>query len=146
MNKENKPFIVSLFSVIFLGLGLWNGFRFVHAIIFWSIISNYQSMFLPLYICISGLFWCIVWIVTARGFWLGKFWTWYGALISATGYGLWYWLDRIFLQRPHSNWVFVLGITLVFFLTYGLLLHYKVINFFFRNQSLPLCASLPRNK
>jgi hypothetical protein len=73
-------------------------------------------------------------VFIARGFWWGKTWAWYGALISAAGYVIWYWLDRILLQQFHSNWLFALGISFFFIFSIGFLLHRKVIDFFFKNR------------
>lgn len=138
MPKIHRPNIVSLFSFSFLGLGLWNGIRFIQAIIFWSTFKNYLSLFFLSYISISGIIWFSIWGIIARGFWIGKPWAWYGALISAAGYILWYWLDRAFIQQPRSNWLFALGISLFFAVGTGFLLHQKVIAFFFKNRSSPL--------
>jgi hypothetical protein len=140
MHKKNRPFLLSLFSISFLGLGLWNGFRFIQAILFWSTLINYLGVFVLLYICISGTIWCSIWVFLARGFWLGKPWAWYGGLFSAAGYVLWYWLDRILLQQSHSNWLFAIVTSFFFVFSIGFLLHRKFIDFFFINRSSPFCS------
>jgi hypothetical protein len=75
---------------------------------------------------------------------LGKPWAWYGALISAAGYVIWYWLDRLFLQQSHSNWLFALGASVIFVFCLGFLLHQKIITYFFNGLSSPFRSFLAR--
>jgi hypothetical protein len=144
MQKRYRPLLVSLFSISFLFLGLWNGLRFIQAILFWSTLLIYLSVLFLLYICISGILWCSIWVTLARGLWLGKPWAWYGALISAAGYVIWYWLDRLFLQQSHSNWLFALGASVIFVFCLGFLLHQKIITYFFNGLSSPFRSFLAR--
>jgi len=146
MHNNKRPLVVSLFSISFLASGLWNGFRFIQAILFWSIMLNYLNVLFLLNICISGIIWCSVWVVLARGFWLGKPWAWYGALISAAVNVIWYWLDRVLFQQSHSNWLFSLGISFFFVVCIGFLLHRKVIDYIFKDHSPPFLSFLYSKK
>ncbi len=85
---------------------MWNGLRLSQAFFFWKVLAEYNAY--PLYIAVSGGFWLIAGLFLATTIWLGKSWAWAGTLVGMTVYFTWYWLDRMFFQVPHSNWLFSL--------------------------------------
>jgi hypothetical protein len=113
MHKNRRPTGVTLLALFVLGLALWNGLRLEKAIVFWSILKEYQTKPGPLYAAISGGIWLLTGLSIVWGLWQGKNWAWFSALIGAGGYGSWYWFDRLVLQEPHSNWSFALAFTIL---------------------------------
>ncbi len=113
---KTRPNRITVLALCFIGVAIWNGLRFLEAIINWQILREYQSDPGPLYLAISGGFWFLVGASIFWGLWRGKAWAWYATIAGSAGYGAWYWLDRLVLQKPHSNWPFALSITIVFLL------------------------------
>jgi hypothetical protein len=113
MSKNQKPTGVTFIELFVLGVALWNGLRLVQAIIFWSVLKEYQAEPGTLYIAISGGFWSLAALFILKGIWQGKTWAWVGTIGFAVGYGLWYWFDRLVLEEPHANWPFALAFTVL---------------------------------
>lgn len=122
MSMKLRPNRISLLALGILGLSLWNGLRFVQAILNWPISVEFQSEPGPIYLAISGGFWLLAGLYIFRGLWQGKAWAWYASLGGSAGYGVWYWFDRLVLQKPHANWPFGLSITIVILLLILLIL------------------------
>ncbi len=108
-----RPIRVTLLTWLILVIALWNGLRLVQAIIFWSILNEYQAAQEPLYIAISGGFWLFAALFIIKGIWQGKTWAWAGTIGFAAGYESWYWFDRLVLEEPHANWPFALAFTVL---------------------------------
>jgi hypothetical protein len=112
--KMKRPLRVTLLAVYVFLAACWNGLRLGSAIFYWKTLAEYGAH--PLYIAISGGVWSIAGLLLAWGLWWGKAWAWIAALGCAAGYGCWYWLDRLILQKPHANWPFTLGASVIFLL------------------------------
>ena len=108
-----RPTRVTLLAWLAFAIALWNGIRLVQAIIFRSVLKEYQAAPGPLYAAVSGGFWLLTGLAIAWGLWRGKSWAWFATLGGAAGYGSWYWFDRLILQKPHSNGPFALVTTVV---------------------------------
>lgn len=134
MSENRRPISVTLLALFVLGLALWNGLRLVQAIVFWSILKEYQAEPGPLYAAISGGFWLLVGLSIVWGLWQGKAWAWFAALGSAAGYASWYWFDRLVLQEPHSNWPFALVSTVIFISFFSVLFFRGTIRFFYHKS------------
>jgi hypothetical protein len=106
-NRRIRPVGIIILAIIALWIAVWNGLRLSEAVFFWRVLEGYHAS--PLYIAISGGFWLVSALTLAFGIWQGKPWAWAGTICSMTGYGIWYWFDRFFLQAPHSNWPFALA-------------------------------------
>jgi len=136
--KTRRPTSIRILSLIILGLILWNGFRLTQAIYFSPILNEYRAQPGSLYLAISGGFWFIFGLFIAWGLWWKKTWAWYTSIFSIIGYSIWYWLDRLVLQKPHSNLPFALILTFVFtVLCYGMLLNRKSMRFYFDDPKKP---------
>jgi hypothetical protein len=107
-----RPFGVTFLALIVVFAAVGNSLRLCEAIFFWKILKAYGAY--PIYSAISGGFWLPVALFIAIGIWRGKTWAWAGTIISAVGYGSWYWIDRLALQVPHANWPFALALTVLF--------------------------------
>jgi len=90
----------------------WNGLRFAEALIFWKTLQEYGARPGPLYMAVSGGVWLVCGIALIAGIGKKKAWAWYATLGAATGYPVWVWADRLFVQKPHANWPFGLIATL----------------------------------
>ncbi len=130
MSENRRPTSVTLLALFVLGLALWNGLRLVQAIVFWSILKEYQAGPGPLYAAISGGVWLLAGLFIVWGLWRAKAWARFAALGGAAGYGSWYWFDRLVLQEPHSNWPFALVSTVIFISVFGVLFRHRTIHFF----------------
>jgi hypothetical protein len=138
MLKTRRPTSMRILSLIILGLILWNGYRLIQAIYYWPILNEYHAQPGSLYMAISGGFWFILGLLIVWGLWWKKTWAWYTTTLSIIGYSVWYWLDRLILQRPHSNVPFALILTFVFTVTcYILIMNQKSVRFFFDGSKYP---------
>ncbi len=111
---NHRPIRVTLLALLSLAIAIWNGLRLEQALVFWSILKEYQAEPGPLYTAICGGFWLLAGLFIVWGLWWGKAWAWFAALGGAAGYGSWYWFGRLVLQKPHSNWPFALVTTVIF--------------------------------
>jgi hypothetical protein len=114
-----------------MGLALWNGLRLIQAIIFWPILTEYNSSPGPLYLAVSGGVWLLAGVSAVLGMWKGKKWAWYMVVGGTPSYLCWYWLDRLVLQEPHSNWPFALVSTIILLSLVGLLFRHNIISYYF---------------
>ena len=105
-----------MFALSILGAALWNGLRLSQAFFYWSILKEYHAEPGPGFAAITGGFWLVTGLIIFWGLWQLKSWARFGAIGVSLAYGSWYWLDRLILQKPHSNWPFSLGITILFLL------------------------------
>ena len=146
ISKKQKPSTLTLLTLFFLGLTLWNGLRLVQAIAYWSILVEYQADPRPLYIATSGGIWFLVGFFNVWGLWQGKAWAWFSALGGMLGYGFWYWFDRVVFQENHSNWPFALAFTIVLIICFCVMFRYSIIAFFFQNSPSALHLMQFHNK
>ena len=121
--KKSRPVSVIILVVLVFYFAIWNGLRLSQAIYFWKTLLEYGAH--PLYIATSGGVWQMAGLLLVWGLWQGKTWAWLAAIVSAISYASWYWIDRLILQRPHSNWLFSMVVTLItlFFVLALLFLH-----------------------
>jgi high-affinity Fe2+/Pb2+ permease len=109
-----QPIRVICLAIIVVLTAIWNGLRLGETIFFWKTLQTYGA--LPLYIAISGGIWLFAGLLLAWGLWSGKAWGWAAMLLGTVGYASWYWFDRLVLQKPHANWLFVLAANFVLLL------------------------------
>ena len=125
---------VTLLSIFNLVVSSWNGLRLVQGIIFWSVMQSYKARLGPIYIIISGGIWLVIGLVISWGLWGRKSWAWFATIASTLIYGIWYWFDRLILQKPHDNWSFALTITLFFIVfSFSVLLSQKTRQSFLKD-------------
>jgi hypothetical protein len=136
MSDNRRPTSITILSIFILGLAIWNSLRMVQAIVFWSILTEFQSSPNPLYLAISGGIWFLAGFSIFIGLRKGKAWAWYTALAGAAGYTCWYWLDRLVIQEPHSNWPLALVLNVLFISLFGILFRRNVVRYYLKkNQS-----------
>jgi hypothetical protein len=122
--RFRRPVEVKILTILFVWLALWNSLRLVQAIHFWETLSAYEARGGPLYSSVSGGVWAGAWLALGWALWQGKAWAWGAALGGAAGYGSWAWFDRLIVQEPHGNELFVLvsmavGLVFVFLLLFS---------------------------
>jgi uncharacterized membrane protein (DUF2068 family) len=113
MTPGRRPVLLTLFSLLFLGIGFWNGLRIVNGIGYSSVFQEYQVDVQPIYLILTGALWLVVGLIACWGLWKVKSWAWYLSIISIVCYDSWYWFDRLVIQTPHSNWLFALAVTII---------------------------------
>lgn len=144
MPENRRPTGVTLLALFILGMALWNGLRLVQAIVFWSIMKEYQAEPGPLYTSISGGVWLLAGLSIVWGLWKEKGWARFAALGSAAVYGFWYWFNRLVMQEPHSNWPFALMSTLISISFFSVLFRRSAIHFF--DQKTPFVFSFFKSR
>jgi hypothetical protein len=110
--RSVRPTGITILAIFILWFAAWNGLRLSEAIFFWKTLEQYGAY--SLYISISGGVWLIAGLFLIWGLWQGKAWGWLSALGGTFGYTVWYWIDRLALQKPHSNWPFALIENIIF--------------------------------
>jgi Na+/melibiose symporter-like transporter len=133
MNLRNRPIRVTLLALLVLFFALLNLLRLGESIYFWKTLLEYGTQ--PLYLALSGGFWVIVCFLLVWGLWVGKRWIWLATVIGTVVYSVWYWLDRLLLQQPHTNNAFVLGATVVILLLIFLVLFSSRTRRYFLKES-----------
>jgi hypothetical protein len=134
MPDNRRPTSLTILAIFILGLAIWNGLRLVQAVVFWPILTEFHSSPGPLYLAVSGGFWLLAGFSIVVGLWKAKAWAWYLALGGVPSYTCWYWLDRAFLQEPHSNWPFALVLTMIFISLFGILFRRNVRRYYFTDK------------
>ena len=113
MKPARLPRRVTLLVWLVFILTVWNATRFYTAIVWRGILAEKTAWPGPGYIALTGFIWAAV------GIWITivviqrKKWSAMALLISALGYTVWYWLDRLFLQTERDNWGFTLVVNAI---------------------------------
>ena len=131
--KRIRPIRVTVLTALIFCFAIWNGLRLSEAVYFWRTLQEYGTH--PLYIAISGGTWLIAGLTLMWGLWQGKTWAWLVTILAAISYDSWFWIDRLFLQKPHSNWPFSL-VTTAILLSFVLIIlfSHKTRRFFQRDD------------
>jgi hypothetical protein len=125
----NKPFGVIIIALSFIIVALSEGLRLCEALFFWSVLAKYHAS--PFYLGITGAFWFFFALTLSFVIWQKKSWGWAGTLLGVPSFAGWYWIDRIFIEIPHTNWPFALGVTILLLLIFGIIIFsLKTRNYF----------------
>lgn len=112
----HRPFSVTLLVIavlIMTGLSLT---RLILGILDWAFLSETLSVWLALYIIISGAVWTFTGLPLAWSLWRGYFWAPLFLRLAALAYTLYYWADRLLLGRSpvlQTSWPFAALINLI---------------------------------
>lgn len=115
MNRSSnnpRPKRVTFLAILALIIAILNVIRIGEAIFFWRILIEYDGQ--PLYTLLSGAAWLLSGLSLVWGLWTGKSWSWGVAMGLFIAYPAWYWLDRLLVQVPHTNWPFSILLTAIF--------------------------------
>ncbi len=111
MRAARRPVSVTLLALGVLSIGALNLIRFVQALEQWSFLASLPAVS-PLYPALSGLVWCLVGLGLFWGLWRGLSWGYRLAPIFAVLYSLYFWIDRLVVDRrislapPGTAWPF----------------------------------------
>ena len=109
-----RPFSVTILLWLVLSLTVWSGLRLATAIQWWQTLFEFAAQPGPLYIAVSAGIWLLVSFILFWGMWQAKAWIRYALLGAGAGFTAWYWCDRLFIQAPRANWLFVLLANILF--------------------------------
>jgi hypothetical protein len=69
--RQKRPKAVISITYLAIILSGFFAIRFLRALQLWGLLSSYQK-YLPLYLLISGIFWCVSGAIIAYGLWFAK--------------------------------------------------------------------------
>ncbi len=132
LSKVYRPKRISILTICVLWFTGVSGLRLGEAIYFWKTLEEYRAS--PLYICLSGGLWLIIGLTLAWGLWRGKPWSRIAVTCGIILYTFWYWVDRLVLEMPHSNWPFVLIANILLLLILFILLFSQKSSLFYKRD------------
>ncbi|MEW6086543.1 MAG: hypothetical protein AB1607_18305 [Chloroflexota bacterium] len=102
-----RPASVTLLLWLVLSLSAWGALRFIAALRWWAVLTEFKSSLSASYLSIGGAVWCVTggvlfWGVVTRKPWLRS-----ALLASAVLWYGQYWVERIFFLAVQANNVFV---------------------------------------
>jgi hypothetical protein len=104
----NRPTGVTFLGIFMLITALSNGLRLCEAVFFWKVLENYQAS--PIYLALSGVIWLMIGSILALGIFKSKSRAWAGTIAGISCYTVWYWVDRLVVEKPHANGPFALAL------------------------------------
>ncbi len=132
-NRPKRTMSLTFLVILILCFAAWNGLRMSEAIFFWNSLAEYGAH--PLYILMSGVIWFLIGLILGWSLWKGKNQGRIITLGAAVSYTLWYWLDRLILQKPHANWLFALIMSIALLLLVLFTLFSQKIRYYFKKDS-----------
>ncbi len=130
------PAPVRVLVALVLLLVLWSGTRLGAALFYWRVLSEYAGRGGPLYLALSAAVWLIGALTALRGIGRRSRRAWIGLVSLFGAYFVWYWLDRLLMQWPRLNWLFVLVFSLLLlWLALGVAFHPATRRFFREGES-----------
>jgi hypothetical protein len=110
MNKP--PFRVTLLYGLVLTLSAWNGLRLWTALAWQDALTEFSASPPPIVTAVSGGVWMLAGIILVWVVWQNKAWAAHLLVGIASGYSLWYWVERLAWKSPHPNWMFAVIVNL----------------------------------
>jgi hypothetical protein len=120
--RNRRPITVTLLAWLISLAIIWNGIRLKTAFAFMGVLAEYSSPPLVIYLIFSASIWMIIGIVLLWGIFSRKSWGREAFIGNTLLQILIYILDRLILQKPHANWLFVIGILIIYLLIISLLI------------------------
>ena len=111
--RNNASFRVTLLLFVVLTLTAWNIVRVWTAFAWREVLAEFAPTPGPIYIGISGALWAAVGLSVLWAAWQKKAWAPRLLVWSAPAYSVWYWTDRLILQKERENWPFTLTVNLL---------------------------------
>ena len=129
--ETKRPICLLILMLLALSVSASNGLRLCESVFFWKTLKEYGVY--PLFISISGGVWLIIGLFLVWGLWGGKVWGRIAAICGTAGYTTWYWLDRLLIQKPHTNLLFTLITSIILlFILLSILFSQRTKRFFQR--------------
>jgi hypothetical protein len=108
MISPQRPFGVTLLLWLVLSLSAWGVVRFLAALRWWDVLTEFGARLSPLYLSITGAGWSVVGGVLFWGIATRKAWARIGVIAVACAWQIQYWIERVFFQSEHANLPFSL--------------------------------------
>jgi hypothetical protein len=119
--RSKFPLRITILLWLVLIITAWNFVRVVTSIAWHNTLETYAAKPGPFYIGLTGTIWTLIGLFLLWSFIRGARWTRLIFLITGSGYSIWIWVDKLFIQASlRANWPFDL-------LTTILLLSYTVV-------------------
>jgi len=93
-------------------LSAWNGLRLWTALAWQGVLTEFSASPPAIVTAVSGGVWMLAGIVLVWGIWQRKTWAANLLVGVASGYSVWYWVERLAWQSPHPNWAFAVIVNL----------------------------------
>jgi hypothetical protein len=114
-SKGNAREGIKIIRFLIICLTAWNLLRMGMTISFWKTLSSYDAY--SIYIFLTGGVWLLIGLALLVILKKRESYSHLAIMSAAVGYSVWYWLDRLFIQKPHMNWPFSLTLN-IFILTF----------------------------
>jgi uncharacterized membrane protein (DUF2068 family) len=115
-HKNKRPLSVTLLSLSVLSFAVIHLVRFGTTLAEWTFLASLPLTVSPIYLAATGLIWGVVGLVLYPGLWFGKRWAKNTVFFAALVYGLYYWLEQLFIMDSplrNSNWPFQIILSIV---------------------------------
>lgn len=130
-----RPFIVTMLAASVLILTAYNAVRFGTTLVEWDLLTVWMPVPGPFYIAATGLIWTLGLLGVALNLWFGWKWVRPTTALTLFLYLSYYWADRLlFSAQPRENWLFSLGVTILYSLFAALALGLPGSGRFFHRQ------------
>jgi hypothetical protein len=107
-----RPISVTLSVWLVLILAFWNALRAWTSLAWKSVLIEFSVQISPMFSAAMGVFWFIIGLILAWSIWQKKTWSAKFLLGTATGYSVWYWIERLVWQNPRPNIPFAVVVNL----------------------------------
>jgi hypothetical protein len=115
---SKRPLRVTLSIWLVLFLTAWNGLRLWTAIAWREVLVDFTVNPAPILTVLSGAVWCVIGCILLWNMLQQKARSWKMLVLAASGYSVWYWIERLVWQEPRPNWPFavILNLFLILFI------------------------------
>lgn len=130
---DTMPFSVTILTVFVLFMTAWYCIRIYGAVLKWSTLAEFGAN--PVYILGSGIFWALASLGIAVCFFRRARFSRAAGSLTAIGYFLWYWFDRLVMQpSPAPNLIFSMTLSILLVSLFLILLNLPVSTSFFSKE------------
>lgn len=113
MPEKRRPFGVTLLLWMVLILSAWGVVRFMAALRWWDVLTEFAPSLSPLYLSVTGAGWGAAGGVLLVGILRRRQWAVPGTVAFILLWLIEYWIERIFFQSERANLPFVLSISIL---------------------------------
>ena len=103
---SRRPFGVTLLLWLVLMLVAWGAVRFLAAIRWWDVLTEFDARLSPLYLSVTGAAWGAAGAILFWGILNRMAWSRSAVLASALGWQVQFWAERAVFESPDPNMLF----------------------------------------
>ena len=136
MTPEVKPRPIRIILLVVLAgwIAAWNALRLGAGLFFEKTLAEFHAS--PAYVVTSAAIWMVLGALLAWSIWQAKPWAWLTTCLTVLVYFLWFWVDRLFLQKPQNvNWPFSVAASLIILAVLGGILFSRQTKDYFRKEN-----------